>query len=122
MWPYVQAAAAVHAGDIALVLRAAGFGPDDALAAARAARAASLVSADVALATRPGNLSGVALDHARGMIAAALTTLERLGDHGWRTVAGDPPHGVRARPSAREAVAERTEPFDPFESALGPRG
>ena len=42
LWPYVQAAAAVHAGDVALVLRAADFRPDDALAAARAARAASL--------------------------------------------------------------------------------
>jgi beta-lysine 5,6-aminomutase alpha subunit len=122
LWPYVQAAAAVHAGDIALVLRAADFRPDDALAAARAARAASLVSADVALATRPGALSGVALDHARGMVAAALTTLERLGDGGWRTVAGDPPGGIRARATTREAVAERTESFDPFEPVLGPRG
>jgi len=122
VWPYVQAAAAVHAGETALVLRAADFGPDDAVAAARAARAASLVSADVALATRPGALSGVALDHARGMIAAALTTLERLGDHGWRTVAGDPPGGIRSGSVSGGVVAERTDPFDPFEPVLGPRG
>ncbi len=122
LWPYVQAAAAVHAGDVALVLRAADFRPDDAALAARAARAASLVSADVALATAPAALTGVALEHARGMVSAALATLDRLGDHGWRTVAGDPPSGVRARPTRHEMVAERTEPFDPFAPILGPRG
>ena len=122
LWPYVQAAAAVHAGDVALVLRAADFRPDDGARAARAARAASLVSADVALATTPGTLAGVALEHARGMVAVAVATLDRLGDQGWRTIAGDPPAGIRARPTRHEMVAERTEPFDPFEAVLGPRG
>lgn len=121
LWPYVAAAAAVHAGDVALVLRAADFGPDDALGAARSARAASLVSADVALATRPGPLSGIALEHARGMVAAALATLDRLADQGWRTVAGDPPSWARARSTTPDAVTERAEPFDPFESTLGRR-
>ena len=122
LWPYLQAAAAVHAGDIALVLRAGDAGPDDALAAARAARAAALVSADVARATSAGPLTGVALDHARGMIAAAVTTLERLGDLGWRTVAGDPLGGIRARSQAHDDVTERTEAFDPLASVLGSRG
>ena len=122
LWPYVQAAAAVYAGDVALVLRAADFRPDDAARAARAARAASLVSADVALATTPGSLTGVALEHARGMVAVALATLDRLGDQGWRTIAGDPPAGIRARPTRHEMVAERTEPFDPFGAVLGSRG
>jgi hypothetical protein len=121
VWPYVQAAAAVHGGDITLVLRSADFAPDDADAAARTARAASLVSADVAGATVPGPLTGVALEHARGMIEAALATLQGLADQGWRTVAGDPPGGSRARTAAREVVTERTEAFDPFASALGPR-
>jgi hypothetical protein len=107
---------------VALVLRAADFRPDDAAAAARAARAASIVSADVARATEAGPLTGVALDHARGMVTAALATLERLGDHGWRTVAGDPPGGSRPRSTARDAAAERTEAFDPFGSSLGARG
>lgn len=122
LWPYVQAAAAVYAGDVALVLRATDFRPDDAVVAARAARAASIVSADVAGATEVGALSGIALDHARGMITAALATLERLGDHGWRTVAGDPPGAMRSRSMTRDAAAERTEAFDPFGSSLGPRG
>jgi hypothetical protein len=122
LWPYVQAAAAVHAGDVALILRATDFRPDDAVAAARAARAAAVVAADVAGATQAGPLTGVALDHARGMITAALATLERLGDHGWRTVAGDPPGGLRPRTTTRDAAAERTEAFDPFGQLLGPRG
>ena len=119
LWPYVQAAAAVHGGDIALVLRSVDFAPDDAMTAARSARAAAQVSADVAAATVPGRLGGVALDHARAMIAAALETLDRLGEHGWRTVAGDAPGGARARSAVRDVVTERTESFDPFGSTLG---
>ena len=68
----------------------------------------------------PGRSHGVALDHARGMVAAALVTLERLADDGWRTVAGDPPAGCD-RGRARDVVAERTESFDPFRSLMGPR-
>jgi hypothetical protein len=120
-WPFMQAAAATHAGDIALVLRTADARPEEATAWARTARAAAAVSADVAGATVPGALHGVALDHARGMVAAALITLERLADHGWRTVAGDPPAGMRSR-AGRDVVAERTEAFDPLRSFLVRRG
>ena len=120
LWPYVQAAAAVHAGDVALVLRAADFRPDD--AAARRARGTGGL-ARVRRRRRwprtPGSLTGVALEHARGMVAVALATLDRLGDQGWRTIAGDPPAGIRARPTRHEMVAERTEPFDPFGAVLG---
>jgi hypothetical protein len=120
LWPYVEAAAAAHAGNVALVLRAADGGPEDAVAASRAARAASLVSADVAAATQPGPLTGVALEHARGMITAALATLERLADEGWRTIAGDPPSN-RLRFAASDAATERSEAFDPFAPSLGRR-
>lgn len=122
LWPFVQTAAAAHAGDIGLVLRAVDLGPDDSLAAARSARAASLVAADVSGAVDPGPLRGVALDHARGMVSAALETLERLADQGWRSVAGDASVGVRSRSARRDTAIERTEAFDPFESLLGPRG
>jgi hypothetical protein len=121
LWPYVHAAAAAHAGDTALVLREVGHG-EDVAASTRAARAAAIVGADVAAATRPGALRGVALEHARGMVSAALATLDRLADHGWRTVTGDPPPGVRARAGTREVITERSEPFDPFASTLGERG
>jgi len=120
-WPYIQAAAAAHAGDVALVLRAGDLGLDDMTATARSARAAAIVSADVAAATVRGPLRGVAQDHARGMIAAALETLERLGDDGWRTVAGGASGGPGSQSTRRDAAIERTEAFDPFESTLGPR-
>ena len=95
LWPYLQAAAAVHAGDTAILLRAGEGGADEVMAIAQASRAAAQVAADVASAAGPGPLRGVALDHAQGMITAAQATLERLADHGWRTVSGDPPAGGR---------------------------
>ena len=52
--------------------------------------------------------TGIALEHARGMVAAAVLTLERLADDGWRTVAGDPPVGQRvARRTRRRRRADR---------------
>jgi beta-lysine 5,6-aminomutase alpha subunit len=121
LWPYLQAAAAVHAGETALVLRTAEGSPEAVAASTRAARSAADVAASVAAATEPGPLRGVALDHARGMVAAATATLDRLADVGWRAVSGEPPAAMRARAGARESVIERTEAFDPFASSLGPR-
>ena len=121
LWPYVQAAAAAHAGDVGLVLRAVDLGPDDSRAAALSARAASLVAADVSQAVTAGPLRGVALDHARGMVSVALETLEHLGDQGWRSVAGEASGGANSRSPRRDTAIERSEPFDPFESLLGSR-
>ena len=116
-WPFVQAAATVHAGDVALVLRTADVRPDAAVPWVKTARAAARVAADVAAASAPGALTGTALDHARGMVASALVTLDRLADEGWRTVAGERPAGLRG---GREVVAERTDAFDPITAAIGP--
>jgi hypothetical protein len=116
-WPFVQAAAAAHAGDVALVLRTIDLRNTDATAWARTAQAAIRVSSDVAGATTAGPLQGVALDHARGMVSTALETIERLADGGWRTVAGDPQGMNRAR-RGRDVVAERTESFDPMAASL----
>ena len=55
-------------------------------------------------------------------IGTALTTLERLADRGWRTVAGDGVGAGRASARGHDAVAERSDRFDPFERLLGPRG
>lgn len=77
-------------------------------------------AAEVAAAAPPGPLAGLALAHARAMIAAAITTIEELADRGWRTVAGDM-HGGGAL-GGRDAVAERTEAFDALDSVLGARG
>jgi hypothetical protein len=120
-WPFVHAAAAVRAGDVAFVLRQ--YEPmDDGIGDAHGLRIGSTVAAEVAAATEPGALSGLAQEHARSMVAAALTTMERLANRGWRTVAGDSVGAGRASSRGDDAVTERTESFDPFESLLGPRG
>ncbi len=113
-WSFVHAASAVHAGETALVLRRGGHGRAAAGTAARLGRSAASVASEVATATAAGPLTGTALEHARGMVDAALETMERLGDTGWRAVAGDPAEG-RTRSRTTDTVAERTDPFDPFD-------
>lgn len=119
IWPFVQAAAAVHAGNVALVMRRHDPGPAGDRAAVNELRAAASVGAEAAAAAPPGALGGAALDHARTMVAAALRTVDELTDRGWRAVAGESPGGRTA--GARDAVAERSEAFDPFEPFLGQR-
>lgn len=120
-WPFVHAAAAVHAGDVALVMRRVDPWPDDGMTGDRGLRAGSIVAAEVASSVEIGSLSGAALAHAQATVSAAITTLERLGDRGWRTVSGEVPAAGRTS-SGRDAVAERSESFDPFDPFLGPRG
>ena len=70
-------------------------------------------------ARAPSGLAGVALEHARGAIGVALATIEMLTDRGWRAVVGDSTGGA-TRSLGGDAVAERTEPFDPFAPLLEP--
>jgi hypothetical protein len=117
-WPFVQSAAAVHAGHVAMFMRQYDPWAEDEALAMHSLRAASSVATEVAHAAPPGPLAGPALEHARSMVLAALVTLDELADQGWRTVAGDAAGGGRAL-RGRDAVAERTESFDPFEPMLG---
>ena len=117
-WPHILGAALVHAGDAALVLRR---GSRDPRALALGTRAAIAVAAEVAVATLPGSLDGVALEHAHGMLIAAGATLERLSERGWSALSGDSTSVAGARPIGSDAIAERTEAFDPFAAALGQR-
>ena len=113
-WPHILCAALIRAGDVALVFRRSGL----TAATARDTRAAARVAAEVADARVRGSLSGVALEHARGSVAVGLATLEMLADRGWGAIAGDAPEeGPRAL--GGDAVAERTEAFDPFDELLG---
>jgi hypothetical protein len=113
LWPYVQAAAAVHAGDLAFVMRQYDPWSDRDGAIVPGLRAGSAVAVEVAAAAPPGELVGHALDHARSMVSAALATIDRIADQGWRAVAGDAPAAGRGQ-RGRDAVAERTETFDAF--------
>lgn len=123
-WPFLAAAGLVRSGADALLMRRAGAGGRR---AAAEARAAASVAAQVAAASTAGRLEGAAAAHARAMVTAALDVLDRLADRGWRAVVGDPldtgaePTRERSGPIGGDAVAERTEVFDPL-SGLGPRG
>jgi len=122
-WPYVVGAALARAGTESVVMRRAHADPRR---AAAEGRAAAVTAAEVAEVATAGPLTGVAETHATAMVAAAMATLERLADLGWRAVVGEPPrrsdHGDGAaarRAIGGDAVAERTESFDPL-AALEP--
>lgn len=115
-WPFVAAAALGWTGADAVVMRRAHA---DGRRAAGDARAAAAIAADVLQVAPMGPLTGVASAHAEAIVRAALTTLERLADLGWRAVVGDPPRRAdHGRPVPRalggDMVAERTEAFDPL--------
>jgi len=114
-WPFILAAGLTISGDLALVIRR----PGRTQAVARETRAAVRVAAEIRAARLPAELRGVALDHAQRSIVVAAATLEMLIERGWRSVAGDAPDVSSARALGGDAVADRTEPFDPFESVLG---
>jgi hypothetical protein len=113
-WPFIVAAALGRMDGPAIVMRR----PDaDPKRAAGEARAAATVAAELARVAPPGALEGIAHDHAVATVEAALVTLERLADVGWRAVVGDRPaveSGGRPRALGGDAVAERTESFDPL--------
>jgi D-Lysine 5,6-aminomutase TIM-barrel domain of alpha subunit len=119
-WPFVTAAGLARIGRGAVVMR--GGGHPDRRRAAIEARAAAVVAAELASVSPPGALQGVAVEHAQAVVRAALATLDALADQGWRAVVGDgpasEPEGGRPRSLGGDAVAERTEAFDPL-AALG---
>ena len=117
-WPHILAASLAFSGDHAIVLRR----PGRTLAVARETRAAARVAAEIGAARESSGLSGIALDHARGEVGVALATLDMLADRGWRAIAGETPDMASARALGGDAVAERTETFDPFASMLGSLG
>ena len=117
-WPYLISAALARAGSMSVVMRRPQSDPRRAVSEGRAAAA---TAAEVAEVSTAGPLGGAAEAHASAMLAAAMATLERLADLGWRAVVGEPPRrgdhgeGVVARVAiGGDAVAERTESFDPL--------
>jgi hypothetical protein len=121
LWSYVQAAAAVRAGDVSFVLRQFEPGGEDP-GVAGGLRHGPMVAAEIAASTEPGALTGLALEHARAMIGAAAATLDQLADRGWRSMTGDGVGAGRSSARGHDAVAEKTESFDPFGPLLDQRG
>jgi hypothetical protein len=111
LWPAL-AAAVQPGGATAAVIR---YRPDG--RAIRGARVAALVAGQLEATHEEAPLAGSALAHARATAEAALRTLERLADDGWRAVTGESPSDANARFGA-DAVAERSESFDPLAREL----
>ncbi|HEY7132732.1 MAG TPA: lysine 5,6-aminomutase subunit alpha [Candidatus Limnocylindrales bacterium] len=85
-------------------------------------RVTAIVADDLGAVMEAGSLSGRALEHARATAEAAFRTLERLADDGWRAVVGDTPAvGASAR-LGEDAVAERSDSFDPLARELSRAG
>ncbi len=119
-WPFVLAGVLPPGSTAALVMRRPAGGPMK--PAVLGSRAAAAVAGELGLALGERQLEGIALDHARAVVAAAVRTLERLGDAGWRSVLGDAPGGGERIRLGGDAVVERTEPFDPLLPSLTPAG
>ena len=117
-WAAIVAAVAPAVG-ASMILRRPG---DDAGHAISTSRMAATVGRELAASIDPPALHGPALDHARATVAAATTTLERLADDGWRAVLGDALQGPERVRLGEDSVAERTESFDPFSSAIAALG
>lgn len=113
-WPFLTVAAVGLTDHGAVVMRHQTVGMD-AIRAVSDIRAAAAVGRDLAGIRSRGPLEGRAAEHADAVASAALATLDRLAEHGWRAVVGESPAG--ARTLGGEAVAERTEAFDPLAAA-----
>ena len=111
-WQAVVTALLPDAGDVELILRRSH-------ASAVATRGMAQAAASLRASRNPPELTGVAAAHASASVAAALETLEALGDRGWQALV-DHPLGIRAG-GAVDAVAERTETFDPLSAEVGVR-
>jgi hypothetical protein len=112
LWPALVAAVQPH-GATAAILRRVPSAAD-----IRSTRIAASVAAAFAATTEPASLAGTALEHARATAAAALRTLDRLADDGWRAVIGDGPEDATHLRLGADAVAERSDPFDPLGGEL----
>jgi ribosomal protein S12 methylthiotransferase accessory factor YcaO len=80
------------------------------------------VARELAGSIEPAVLGGHALEHARATVSAAMSTLERLAEDGWRAVLGDALDGAERVQIGEDSVAERSETFDPFARAIAAVG
>ena len=113
LWPALVAAVQPSTMTIA-ILRRSPSAQD-----IRSARVSAMVAAQLAGAIVPASLAGFALGHARATADAALRTLDRLADDGWRAVTGDSQGEVSGLRLGADAVTERSDPFDPLGGELG---
>lgn len=118
-WQALVAALLVDAPGTELLVRRPAAGPDETAARAAMTREASAVAAGLWRARRPAGLQAPAEAHLGDMVAAASSTLDLLEQGGW-TALVDEPMGFSPGAVEGDAVAERTETFDPIPPAPGP--
>ena len=111
LWPAL--AAALQPSRTTTILRRAPSAAD-----IRTTRVAASVASELAESLEPQVLAGAALEHARATAASALRTLDHLADDGWRAVIGDGPADAVDLRLGADAVAERSDPFDPLGGEL----
>jgi hypothetical protein len=112
LWPAIVGAIQPGAATVAVIRQR----PDQ--RTIRSSRLAAIVAGELGTAYETGVLAGAALGHARATVEAALRTLERLADDGWRAVVGDGPGGALDARLGADAVAERSDTFDPLAREL----
>lgn len=113
-WRALVAALLPDAGDVEVALVQAGDAPDPVVAM----RAAASVAVGLRDARVAPVLTTTAVEHAEAAARAAAATLAALQDQGWRAIV-DQPLGVGTAGLGAEAVAERTETFDPLGVEVG---
>jgi len=91
----------------------------DAAPGLAASRAAAAVTAGLASSFGERSLVGPAAEHARATATAALATLDLLANEGWGSILGEGPGRLDAAGLGVDAIAERTDAFDPFLTASG---
>jgi hypothetical protein len=109
-WQAIVAALLPDAGLVDAIVRRPGASLP---ARARQTRAAASVAAGLAGSRVALRLAGLAAEHAQAAVRAATATLAALEDSGWRSLVDQPLGFDEARLGA-DAVAERTEAFDPL--------
>jgi hypothetical protein len=110
-WAAIVAAVAPAAPGTGVVLRRSAPDAGPGLAASRAAAA---VTAGLAMSFDERVLVGSGAEHAREMATAALATLDRLANEGWGSVLGEGPGRPDPAGFGVDAIAERSDAFDPF--------
>ena len=115
-WPYLVALALAISGPGAVVFRRATDEADAGHVEATSRAAAALAGE---MPADPGRVLDVAAVSAQAdaLLAAAASTLSGLADGGWSSVLGASLGGSDAGRLGADAVVERTEAFDPLETA-----
>jgi hypothetical protein len=113
LWHAIVGALLADAGDALAVVRRPGATPTE----AAYTQATTGVAAGLRASRAVPELRGIALDHATRAVEAATATLRALEDAGWSSLV-DAPLAFAAGHLGADAVAERTEAFDPLAVAL----